>query len=59
MKKELTKHHVIPSSRGGKDTPQNIAMVNGKQHELYHQLFGNMTPDEILVWLKTYFWKGG
>ncbi len=34
-----------------------ICKVSKKKHELYHQLFGNMLPEEILNFLNTKFWK--
>ena len=54
-----SKHHIIPSSRHGSNDPSNIAIVDGKRHNLYHQLFANKTPDEIIIMLKTEFWRGG
>jgi len=55
MKK--TKHHIIPRSRGGKSNRENIIRIDGKLHDLYHQLFENKTPDEVIRFLNEYFWK--
>ena len=55
---EITRHHIVPSSRGGSDERCNIARVAHKEHDLYHQLFGNMLPDEIIEYLVKTFWKG-
>ena len=54
--KSLSQHHIIPSSRGGKDD-DNIAIIPRKEHQLYHQLFKNMTPDEIIHYLVKVFWN--
>lgn len=53
-----SKHHVIPSSRKGSNSKDNIAFVTTKSHEKYHSLFDNRTPVEILDFLVNYFWKG-
>jgi len=52
-------HHIIPQSRGGDDTTLNLAKVDVKKHDLYHRLFDNKTPEEIVCFLAEYFWKGG
>lgn len=57
MKKSTkTTHHIIPRSKGGSDEKSNLANVGHKQHDLYHQLFENKTPEEILEYLVSYFW---
>lgn len=43
-----TRHHLLPSSRGGKDHPDNIMIVVGWRHALWHQVWGNDTPEEII-----------
>ena len=52
------RHHIVPSSRGGK----NKDNVNKKTcplcHEPYHWLFSNMTPPEIIAYLVKNFWDG-
>ena len=53
-----TKHHITPKSRGGKNTLENICRVQGKEHEKYHYLFDNRTPEEILDYLTNTFWNG-
>jgi len=52
------RHHIIPSSRGGKGHKQNIVIVDIEQHKDYHKLFRNLTPDEIIKYLVDYFWNG-
>lgn len=53
---QLTKHHIIPRSRSHKGI-EGICKVPRLMHELYHHLFGNMKPDEILNWLNENFWN--
>lgn len=58
MKKSVnTNHHITPRSRGGIDDKSNLARVGHSKHDLYHQLFENMTPMEILAKLSSYYWK--
>jgi hypothetical protein len=54
---KLTKHHIIPTSKGG-ENKDNIAMVKQGLHRKYHDLFSNRTPTEILEFLENYFWGG-
>lgn len=53
---QITKHHIIPRSRSRKGI-EGVCKVPRLMHELYHHLFGNMKPDEILVWLNQTFWN--
>ena len=52
MKKEKpiywTRHHVVPTSRGGTSDNSNIIMKTTREHRAYHVLFGNRTPEEII-----------
>jgi 5-methylcytosine-specific restriction endonuclease McrA len=59
MKKtrKLTRHHIIPRSRGGRTLESNIAYVPAKEHEAYHTLFINRTPYEIMDYLNNKFWN--
>lgn len=57
-KNRLTKHHIIPTSRGGKDLENNFDFIPTSQHEQYHNLFGNRKPEEIIDYLVEDFWKG-
>jgi len=56
--KNLTVHHIIPTSKGGDDSEENTCMVRRGEHQNYHQLFANMTPDEIIEYLVSKFWNG-
>ena len=53
-----SRHHVIPRSRGGKFNDDNIVIVPRADHEAYHKLFGNMTPEEIVNHLIWKYWNG-
>ena len=53
----LTKHHIVPTSRLAGKPILNVCKVPSKQHELYHHLFGNMLPEEILEYLNKEFWN--
>lgn len=33
-------------------------MVPNRKHELYHTLFSDRTPDEIISHLVTFYWSG-
>lgn len=54
----ITKHHIIPLSRGGSDDESNRVNVLDYFHQRYHWLFSEMNPNEILSFLESYFWKG-
>lgn len=56
--KAITIHHIMPKSRGGNDDEVNKSKIVAYYHGKFHELFGNMTPYEILAFLETYFWKG-
>lgn len=46
-KRNLTKHHRRPRSRGGDNSEKNISLVPCNQHEAYHLLFANYLPEKI------------
>ena len=56
--KKLSRHHVIPRSRGGTSKLENIVMLKIQQHQDYHILFANQTPYEIVETLVNKYWKG-
>ncbi|MGD9275902.1 MAG: hypothetical protein PVJ67_01900 [Candidatus Pacearchaeota archaeon] len=56
--KRKTKHHIIPTSRKGKNLEENLAYVPKNKHQYYHSLFENRTPDEIIDYLVENFWNG-
>lgn len=51
-KRRLTKHHIVPRSRGGSNDPENIMWLSEKKHEAWHILFANKTIPEIIGLLK-------
>ena len=59
-KHNITAHHIRPKSRdeSRRSDKRNIAMVNRKNHERYHSLFGNRLPEEIVEYLNCVFWNG-
>ena len=56
-KKSSSEHHITPSSRGGLTEKDNLARIDQHKHSLYHQLFENLTPFEILKLLSNYYWR--
>lgn len=42
----MDRHHRLPRSRGGSNHPNNISIVEQKQHRAWHMLVGNMTAKE-------------
>ena len=44
----LTRHHIIPVSRGGSDKNENIIVCSQTRHRAYHLLFGNALPAEAI-----------
>lgn len=49
--REMDKHHRLPRSRGGSNSPHNISIVERKLHRAWHMLVGNMTADEAAAML--------
>ena len=43
-----TKHHQVPTSRNGSNSPNNIIMLEEELHQDHHRLLGNLTPAEQL-----------
>ena len=54
-KNEPSNHHIIPQSRGGGDGPENVKILPKRFHGLWHDLFGNMTPQESIQFIKEVF----
>lgn len=48
------KHHPVPSSLGGVE----VVWVNKRKHAIYHQLFSNRHPMDIIEYLVNYWWGG-
>ncbi|MCX6740786.1 MAG: hypothetical protein NTY61_00070, partial [Candidatus Parcubacteria bacterium] len=45
----LTNHHCIPRIRHGPSTWANLRLKTIKEHSAWHDLFRNMTPDEVMA----------
>lgn len=45
------RHHLIPRSRGGTNSDRNMLLMDIEKHELWHQLWGTRTIEEILALL--------
>ena len=54
----LSRHHVIPRSRGGSGLENNITGLKLQDHQDYHNLFSNQIPTEIVETLVNKYWKG-
>ena len=54
------KHHVFCRSTHPelRNESWNIVIVNEHMHDLYHQLFKNRSPREIIAFLSKTFWNG-
>jgi hypothetical protein len=52
------KHHILPQSRIPELTKEekNVILVDVNLHRLYHLLFANMTPSEVMAFLNATFW---
>lgn len=57
-KSKITRHHIIPKSRGGSSNLENIAGIKQNKHRAYHTLFDNQTPEEIVGDLANNYWNG-
>jgi hypothetical protein len=53
---KITKHHIVPRSRRKNKKLMGVCSVPARQHNLYHQLVGNMTPMEAFVFFNETFW---
>lgn len=45
--KTVDKHHRIPRSLAVEGEPNVIVRVSAKKHRSWHNLFANMTPEQI------------
>lgn len=54
MDEVVNRHHLIPRSKWGLTTPQNILKADIKEHSRWHTWCGNDTPVEaicrVLLW---------
>jgi hypothetical protein len=48
MKKIFNKHHIVPQSRGGARTGENVIMLELDYHDAIHKVFSNdIFPEQI------------
>ena len=52
MNERRNRHHLIPRSRGGRDSYQNLLLIDMDRHEAWHRLWGNRTIEEVLCLLE-------
>lgn len=43
-----TTHHLLPTSRGGGNDPQNLRRIPDEVHRAWHYIFRNMVPEEVI-----------
>lgn len=55
---KISAHHIVPTSRRGKRVPENELHINGKFHNAWHVLFGNLFVEEAITIIK-YCWQDG
>ena len=46
------KHHIIPRSLGGPDTPENLVRLSAREHFICHYLLFKMYPKDSFEWHK-------
>ncbi len=64
-KNEYNGHHIIPKSRSGDKSSNNICRVQKNAHDFFHRYTDKKhgrklprTPDEVIAWLVNTFWNG-
>lgn len=45
----ISRHHLCPKSRGGSMSDSNLLKLWRDRHDMWHDLFGNRTLDEIIA----------
>ncbi len=51
-RQSLSIHHINPTSRGGVDDETNLTVWPRNFHARWHELFNNMSVDEIIEFIK-------
>ena len=51
---DLSNHHIIPKIRGG-NSNGNLVKIPPGFHQSWHSLFGEMTPEESIEFIKIVF----
>jgi len=44
-------HHLLPRSRGGEKTTDNLLLIHIDRHQKWHSLFGNRSLEEVILLL--------
>jgi hypothetical protein len=52
---KLTRHHIIPRSRGGRTIEQNTTKLPRFFHDAWHDFFYNMLPEEAILFINIIF----
>ena len=42
------RHHLVPKSRNGGNSPDNLLWIDIERHEYWHKVFGNRTLEEVI-----------
>jgi hypothetical protein len=53
--RKLTKHHIVPRSRGGIGKTENTVMLPERYHVAWHIFFGNLKFEEAIIFMETVF----
>lgn len=55
--RRMTKHHIIPRSRGGGE--RKTVKLPERYHVAWHTFFGNLTPKESILYMRIIFSRNG
>ena len=60
FRRHQNNHHIYCQSTHPelRNCKWNQVSIDVRLHSLYNQLFSNRSPEEIIVFLKEYFWGG-
>lgn len=50
--RDRNRHHLIPKSRGGNMSCQNLLLIKIEKHKYWHKIFGLLTLDEVILLLQ-------
>jgi len=53
-----SRHHKLAKKRGGKNDQNNLVTLPHDFHSAYHSLFGILTPEEAIAFIKIVFREG-
>jgi hypothetical protein len=53
------KHHLLPRSRGGDNSPDNLLLLKVNRHFYWHRLFGARSLEEVILLLVRVHWAKG